>query len=187
MRFSFVLLKCLSFFTFPQKIGCFYARYAPRSSKKVLELFKKFLKDSDKSVIIVTHDSNIRNIADRTLVIQDGHIVLELGKLNEDSQKNTVGKNIADDIDANENFILNSTDMINKVLNPELNSVLNFKEIKYCPKCHSSNIHKKFDEETGFIRIVKNRVITKAIIFCKDCNQMHFIAASIYSIEGPVL
>jgi len=59
------------------------------SSEKVLNIFKDFLeKNPDKSIVIVTHDMNIRKIADRTLIIQDGHIFLELGKEEDQNSKN---------------------------------------------------------------------------------------------------
>lgn len=152
------------------------------SSEKVLKIFKSFLeKNPDKSIVIVTHDMNIRKIADRTLIIQDGHIFLELGKETDQNSKNHNNKEYRN-INFNSSGF-QSDDIIRRALDPEY-SIIKYKEINSCLDCDSEDIIKEFDQNSGFLQIINNHVITKVIVFCKTCNKVTFIPAAIYAIRG---
>ena len=88
--------------------------------------------------MIVTHNANLRKIADRTLIIKDGQIIRELGK-----KKDKEISGVEEEDAMNEVY-----DEAEKVFNPAFR-ILEFNEIKMCPACDSTNIVKKWDQENG--------------------------------------
>lgn len=46
-----------------------------QSGSQILELFRKLAKDENRALLIVTHDANVRTIADRIITIRDGRLM----------------------------------------------------------------------------------------------------------------
>jgi len=147
------------------------------AEQKVLEIFRKFIdQNPKKSLIIVTHNANIRKIADRTFILKDGQIIRELGKRKE---KNS--------FTSEEEEAMNHVyDEAEKVFNPAFR-IPEFNELKGCPICHSENIMKKWDQEHGNFHIHNSQIVTRATIFCKDCAQISFEDCSVYDIQKDLV
>lgn len=150
------------------------------AESKVMDIFRKFIDmNPEKTLIIVTHNANLRKIADRTLILKDGQIIRELGKQikSKYNNDNNNGNGTSEEMEAmNEVY-----DEAEKVYNPAFR-IEEFKEIQGCPLCHSENILKKWDQDRGSFQIINNQITTRATIFCKDCHQMSFIQCSVYDI-----
>ncbi|MBN2154590.1 MAG: ABC transporter ATP-binding protein [Candidatus Lokiarchaeota archaeon] len=152
------------------------------AEKKVMEIFRNYIDlNSEKSLVIVTHNANLRKIADRTLILKDGQIIRELGKQNIDKGKSD-GNGISEEAEAMNHVY----DEAEKVFNPAFR-MQEFKEIKACPLCHSENILKKWDQERGQFQIINNQITTRATIFCKDCHQISFENCAVYDITRDLV
>lgn len=156
------------------------------SSEKIMNIFRKFIeKNPEKSIVIVTHNPEIRKIADRTLIIKDGQIIRELGKI-EDEKENSIS---SDDEGIQEMDkivkLQQEKDKVENILNPALR-VLEYKKIYQCPSCHSQNILKKFDQEDGSYKVINNQLTTRAVIFCPECYQMFYKWASLFEVRQEI-
>jgi putative ABC transport system ATP-binding protein len=50
------------------------------NSKEIISLLRKFNKENNQTVIIITHDERIALSADRVITIEDGHITRDSKK-----------------------------------------------------------------------------------------------------------
>ena len=153
------------------------------SSENVMKIFKDFIKKNpNKSVVIVTHNPNLRKIADRTLIIKDGQIIRELGKL--ESKK--TGLNSVDDEGLQElDKIIQykkDKDQVENILDPKIRYD-DFKNLKNCPNCKSLNILKQFDQDEGNFKLKNGQLITRASIFCQDCFQLSYKSVSLFNVQ----
>ncbi len=148
------------------------------AEKKVMEIFRKFIdQNPEKSLVIVTHNANLRAIADRTLILKDGQIIRELGKK---KAKNSVGAS------EEEEAMDHVYDEAEKVFNPAFR-ILEFDEVNVCPVCDSTNIIKKWDQENGAFNIHNNQIVTRAAIFCKDCGHLGFENCAVYDVQRDLV
>lgn len=152
------------------------------SAKKVLKIFEDFIAENpQKSIIIVTHDPAVRRIADRTLIIKDGQIIRELGKIS-DEEPETMD---VDDEGMQEMAKIyqmkQAKDEVNEILNPQ-NRAQDFELLDHCPFCASENIIKKYDQEDGDYKIVNGQLTTRAVFYCESCHQLRFLTTSIMDI-----
>jgi ABC-type lipoprotein export system ATPase subunit len=154
------------------------------SSDKIMDIFTKFIKNNpDKSIIIVTHNPNLRKIANRTLIIKDGQIIRELGKL-EDKSVDSSGSDPNDEgMQEMEKIIQlkKEEDVIKGILDPK-GRCIEFKKITNCPNCKSNNIIKKFDND-GNYRVLNGQLLTRAAIFCQECYKLSFITVAIFDLR----
>jgi len=51
------------------------------NSKEIISLLRKFNKENNQTVIIITHDERIAKAADRVITIEDGQISLDSGRV----------------------------------------------------------------------------------------------------------
>jgi putative ABC transport system ATP-binding protein len=51
------------------------------NSKEIVSLLRKFNKENNQTVIIITHDERIALSADRVITIEDGHITKDSGRV----------------------------------------------------------------------------------------------------------
>jgi putative ABC transport system ATP-binding protein len=51
------------------------------NSKEIVSLLRKFNKENNQTVIIITHDERIALSADRIITIEDGHITKDSGRV----------------------------------------------------------------------------------------------------------
>ncbi len=155
------------------------------AESKVMDIFRKYIDSNpDKTLIIVTHNANLRKIADRTLILKDGQIIRELGKQVKNGYDNGInnGKTISEDaIAMNEVY-----DDAERVFNPAFR-IEEFKEIKGCPLCHSEEILKNYDQDRGNFQIISNQIVTRATIFCQKCHKMSFVNCAIYDITKDIV
>ena len=148
------------------------------AEKKVMEIFRKYIdQNPEKSLVIVTHNANLREIADRTLILKDGQIIRELGKK---KAKNSVGAS------EEEEAMDHVYDEAEKVFNPAFR-ILEYNEVTMCPACDSSNIIKKWDQDNGSFTIHNNQIATRAAIFCKDCGTLSFENCSVYDVQRDLV
>jgi putative ABC transport system ATP-binding protein len=149
------------------------------SAEKIMQYFQKALADNpDKAMIIVTHDSAFRKIADRTMVLKDGEIVKEYGRITPDqnfeiqpSEEDETYAQITQKIEQNQ-----------KIINGPQDYPL-YKNIVTCPKCESSSVMKEYDKETGSMYEHNQQIITRISIACLDCKEISYKFAGIYDIK----
>ncbi|WP_371805151.1 ABC transporter ATP-binding protein [Candidatus Lokiarchaeum ossiferum] len=156
------------------------------SSEKIMNIFRQFIqKNPDKSIVIVTHNPEVRKIADRTLIIKDGQIIRELGKIdseNTDSiHEDDEGMQEMDKIVQ----MQKEKDKVEKILNPDFRFI-DFQDINVCPRCKSENILKNFDQEDGSYKVKNNQLVTRAVIFCPECYQVYYQWVSLFDIRQEV-
>ncbi len=154
------------------------------SSKKVLKIFEDFIAENpDKSIVIVTHDPALRRIADRTLIIKDGQIIRELGKVMEDDVE-------AMDVDSEDEGMQEmakiyqmkqAKDEVNEILNPA-HRAKDYDNFTECPFCGSETIIKKYDQEDGSFKVKNGQLVTRAVFYCDKCHQLRFVDTSIMDI-----
>jgi ABC-type multidrug transport system ATPase subunit len=162
------------------------------SSTKIMEIFEQFIKDNpNKSLIIASHDSNFRKIADKTFIIKDGKIILQLGKadLEENSEgenPNNINSEKANDISEIYDLNNHTPGDVEKVLSPDFQAQ-KLQDIIKCPNCNSTNIIKKYDQASGVSQIKNSQVLTRAVIICNDCSEVNFVTAALYDIPQDVL
>ena len=65
------------------------------NSKEIIALLRKFNKDNNQTVIIITHDDKIALSADRVITIEDGQITRDSGKM---SAKKDLSQMMREDI-----------------------------------------------------------------------------------------
>jgi putative ABC transport system ATP-binding protein len=156
------------------------------AENKVMSIFREYIDNNpDKTLIIVTHNANLRKVADRTLILKDGSIIRELGKAKESNgdmlNGNVNGIASEDDIAMNEVY-----DEAEKVFNPAFR-IEEFKELQGCPVCHSEDISKKWDQDRGNFRLINNQITTRAAIFCNKCHNVSFVDCAIYDVTKDLV
>lgn len=145
------------------------------SAKKVLKIFEDFIEENpDKSIVIVTHDPAVRRIADRTLIIKDGQIIRELGKVIDDDIENLDADDEGMQEMAKIYQMKQAKDEVNEILNPAQRAQ-DFDTITNCPYCSSDNIVKKYDQDDGNYKISSGQLTTRAVFYCESCHQLQFM------------
>ncbi|MHA1775602.1 MAG: ABC transporter ATP-binding protein [Promethearchaeota archaeon] len=151
------------------------------SAEKIMNIFHEtMLKNPEKAIIIVTHDPVFRKIADRTLVLRDGEIIRELGKISQDEQEHFSG-----DI-ANGELVYAAIDDRHLKAKQVIEGPKKFpklSELIMCPSCHSRNILKEYDKKKGSLQIMDQNIIGTAAIACLDCHQISFQPITLFNIK----
>ncbi|MHA1887149.1 MAG: ABC transporter ATP-binding protein [Promethearchaeota archaeon] len=150
------------------------------SAENIMQVFKDFMASNpNKALLIVTHDPALRKIADYTLVIRDGQFVRRIENVDDHDI------DVQADSQTDDEFIINlngsrtdakTSRVIQKHNYPHL------AEIEICPHCHSRNIVKKLDINESFAQVVDNKVIQRAAIFCKECNELSYVTITAYDL-----
>ncbi|MHA1776453.1 MAG: hypothetical protein DRO88_03445 [Promethearchaeia archaeon] len=144
------------------------------SAENIMRVFQEFMASNPyKSLLVVTHDPALRKIADYTLVIRDGQFVRRIDKassstLESEYEKAFLGDSKISDL-SKARASQNTSNIIQKANFPHI------ADIKVCPHCHSTNIIKKLDLYEGFCQIIDNKLIQRAAIFCRECNELSFL------------
>ena len=150
------------------------------SSEKILEIFRNFIKKNpEKSIVIVTHNPAVRKIADRTLIIKDGQIIRELGRVEEGTDINL--ETTDDDV----NKITGMNDDLNDEAIKAMDQsrrVEDFKRILKCPGCEGPNIIKSYDQKNGSYKVINSQLVTRASIYCSDCYHIYYKDVSMVDI-----
>lgn len=151
------------------------------SAESIMTVFQEFMASNpNKALLIVTHDPALRKIADYTLVIRDGQFVRKIEKKDE-SSTSLNGSALNED-----DFI---TDMSMSRTDEETNRIIqkqtfpHLKEIKICPNCHSNNIIKKLDSNDAYGQLIDNKLIQRAALFCKECNELSYVTITAFDIN----
>ncbi|WP_457917749.1 ABC transporter ATP-binding protein [Candidatus Lokiarchaeum ossiferum] len=149
------------------------------SAEKIMSYFKKVLIDNpEKSMVIVTHDSAFRKIADRTMILKDGEIVKEYGRLDQKPlQDNFEGEN-----ETTIASITKKQEEANLIINGAKNYPL-FKDIKDCPLCHSKNILKNYDKDGGAMYYQNQQIVSRISIACRECNEISYQFGGIFDLK----
>ncbi|WP_371804423.1 ABC transporter ATP-binding protein [Candidatus Lokiarchaeum ossiferum] len=150
------------------------------SAEKIMQYFKKALEDNpDKAMIIVTHDSAFRKIADRTMILKDGEIVKEYGRLSQEDHTFN---------DENEENEISISDITRK--QEEAHSIINgpqdyplFTELTQCPICQSTNILKAYDQEAGAMYNHNQQIIARITIACLECHKISYQFGGIFDLK----
>ncbi len=149
------------------------------SAQNIMIVFKEFMKNNpNKAILIVTHDPELRKIADYTWVIRDGQFVRKMDKLNETSEKDEVSSDFNLMAISNTN---NKHAIAKNLLEPKHFPKLS--EILLCPSCHSVNIIKKLDNNDVYCQIHDSHIIQRAVIICKECFEVSFLTVSAFDIN----
>ena len=157
------------------------------SAENVMKIFKNFIKNNpNKSVIIVTHNPSLRKIADRTLIIKDGQIIRELGRLH--TGKSEISSSDDEGLQEMDKIIQYNKDkeQIDQILHPQMRYD-EYKNLKKCPNCTSLNIIKKFDQEEGNFKLKNGQLITRASVFCQDCYQLSYKSVSVFDVQKNLI
>ena len=151
------------------------------SAEKIMNIFHEtMLKNPEKAVIIVTHDPAFRKIADRTLVLRDGEVTREIGKLSQSEQNHFSG----DITDGDSKFTeMNDRHSSAKEVIEGPKEFPKFSEIKICPSCLSTRILKNFDQSHGSLSIRDQNIIGIVAIACLDCHQVQFETVTLFNIK----
>lgn len=156
------------------------------TSEKIMQIFEDFIAEyPEKSVVIVTHNPALRKIADRTLIIKDGQIIRELGKM-EPSQNGSIQDASGASTESKEvTDILagrRSQDEVEQILNP-INHHQEYHKVSLCKYCENAQIVKKVDHDLGAFHMEKGHLITRIAIFCEHCHQLYFETVSVKELE----
>lgn len=144
------------------------------SSEQVLDIFRQFIKKNpDKSIIIVTHNPMIRKIADRTLIIKDGQIIRELGKIEENAEVSLA--ETAEDYEVNKITGI-TDDMSDEAIKAmdESRRIEEYKKVIKCPGCGGPNILKSYDQKNAKYQVINGQLVTTATIYCSDCYHIYY-------------
>jgi putative ABC transport system ATP-binding protein len=140
------------------------------SAGHIMDVFKEFMESNpNKAILIVTHDPALRQIAHYTWVIRDGQFVRKIEKKagdNNPAMTNEMGEDMQITTDTGRH------EEAGAILNPHNYPKLH--EVILCPNCHSTNITKKIDNNDAFCQLHDHKVIQRASIFCKECNELSF-------------
>ena len=149
------------------------------SAEKIMNIFHETMeKNPEKAVIIVTHDPAFRKIADRTLVLRDGEITREIGKLSQSEQFT------GDIANGDSRFIaLNDKYSSAKEVIEGPKEFPKFSEIIECPSCNSTKILKNFDKSHGSLSIQDQNIIGVVAIACLECHQVQFETVTLFNIK----
>jgi putative ABC transport system ATP-binding protein len=151
------------------------------SGEKVLKIFVDFIKNNpDKSIVIVSHDHNLRKIADRTILLKDGKIIRELGKLTHTELEETENDELTQIYQE-----VNGDTEIEELLDPTAR-VKSYDQIVECNDCGSSNIQKMFDKKAGDFKVRNGQLITRAVINCSHCHHMNYSTVSIQDVKDEL-
>lgn len=160
------------------------------TSEKIMQIFADFIKEyPQKSVVIVTHNPALREIADRTLIIKDGQIIRELGKIDPTSEKNGTllaeGAANSHTDAADIHTILTGgehEDEVQRILNP-LNRYKSYSKLKVCRHCGSENIRKRIDHELSQFIYSDGHLLSRAAVYCEKCHQLYFESVSLKELD----
>ncbi len=151
------------------------------SAESIMAVFKEFMASNpNKALLIVTHDPALRKIADYTLVIRDGQFVRKI------ESKADKGSRF-DSESYNEDDFITDIDMAR--MDEKTTRIIQqknypyFKDVKICPNCHSMNILKKMDVSEPFCQIIDAKIIQRASIFCKECNELSFVTITAHDLN----
>lgn len=151
------------------------------SAEKIMNIFHETIKNfPDKAIIIVTHDPAFRKIADRTLVLRDGEVIRELGKLSEKEQHDFSGDITNGDM---KYAVMDDKHYQAKKVIEEPKEFPAISEFTTCPLCDSRNIIKNYDQKQGSLGIHGQNIVVRLAIGCMECHQMSFTNASLFSIK----
>ena len=149
------------------------------SAEKIMQYFKKALLDNpEKAMIIVTHDSVFRKIADRTLILRDGEIIKEYGRFSSDEQISQENGDIPDQITE----ITQKHEQARALINGHSNLPF-FEEITQCLKCGSKDIFKAYDKKAGVLFMNNQQIITRMSIACLKCREITYHYTGMYNIK----
>ena len=81
----------------------------PKGTSEIIEMIKKLKKESTKTIITITHNLEEAVFADRVIVLNEGHIVLD-GKPQEVLKEKEI-------LEASGLTLLDSLDIMNKIKN----------------------------------------------------------------------
>jgi putative ABC transport system ATP-binding protein len=151
------------------------------SAEKIMDIFQETMKNNpEKAAIIVTHDPTFRKIADRTIVLRDGEITRELGKLSKAEQDHFSGEIAESDVKFTE-LTDKHTAAREVIEGAKVYPVLS--EITECPLCHSTHILKNFDKDHRSLKITEQKITGLVAIACLDCYQIQFEEITLYDIK----
>jgi putative ABC transport system ATP-binding protein len=151
------------------------------SAEKIMKIFHETMeKNPEKAVIIVTHDPAFRKIADRTLVLRDGEITREIGKLSMAEQNKFAGDIVNGD---SRYTAMNDRHSSAKEVIEGPKEYPKFSEITECPSCKSTKILKNFDQSHGSLSIHDQNIIGVVAIACLDCHQVQFETVTLFNIK----
>lgn len=152
------------------------------SSEHILEIFQSFIKNHpDKSIVIVTHNPAVRKIADRTLIIKDGQIIRELGKITAEEETSLIQNGKNDEINKLTGITNDLSDAAVKAMD-QSQRFMEYKNITTCPGCGGVNILKTFDQEDANYKVINNQLVTRCSIYCSDCFHIYFQTVSMVDI-----
>ncbi|RLI64422.1 MAG: hypothetical protein DRO88_07385 [Promethearchaeia archaeon] len=152
------------------------------SAEHILEIFQNYIKKNpEKSIVIVTHNPTVRKIADRTLIIKDGQIIRELGKIQaeEEISLEETGKDY--EINKLTGITNDLSDAAIKAMDQSQRFV-EYKRITKCPGCGGVNILKAYDQLEGNYKVINNQLVTRCSIYCSDCYHIYYQTASMVDI-----
>ncbi|UYP43834.1 Vitamin B12 import ATP-binding protein BtuD [Candidatus Lokiarchaeum ossiferum] len=149
------------------------------SAEKIMQYFKKALADNpDKAMVIVTHDSAFRKIADRTMILKDGEIVKEYGRLAQDENE--------DDIEVKEETSISKITRKQKEAHFIINGPQNYplySDISQCPNCQSTNIIKNYDREAGAMYNHNQQIVSRISVACLECHKITYEFGGIFNLK----
>jgi len=149
------------------------------SAEKIMNIFHETMeKNPEKAVIIVTHDPAFRKIADRTLVLRDGEITREIGKISQSEQFEGEIANGDSRFTALNDKYSSAKEVIE---GPK--EFPKFSEITECPSCNSTKILKNFDKNHGSLSIQDQNIIGVVAIACLECHQVQFETVTLFNIK----
>ncbi len=153
------------------------------SADKIMTYFKQALADNpDKAMIIVTHDSAFRKIADRTMVLRDGEIVKEYGRLSPD-QEATLSQNgqYASESDTFQQITQKQAETHKIINGPQDYPLLS--SITTCPHCDSKEIVVDYDKEMCSLFEHNQQIVGRITIACLKCHTISYDFAGIYDFK----
>jgi putative ABC transport system ATP-binding protein len=150
------------------------------SAKRVLGIFLEFIANNpEKSIIIVTHDPAVRKIADRTLIIKDGSIIRELGRVTVDSEAEHEDEGMQEMAKIYQ--MAKDKDTVDEIMNPA-NRAPEYDDVNTCTYCGSEHIVKRQDQDDGDFKIRNGQLLSRIALYCEECHQLQFKTASIMDI-----
>ena len=151
------------------------------SAESIMTVFREFMASNpNKALLIVTHDPALRTIADYTLVIRDGQFVRRIET--KDGEKTGYESESYDEDNYITDMGMSRTDDSTTRIIQQKNYPY-FRDVKICPNCHSNSILKKLDISEPFCQISDNKIIQRAALFCKECNELSFVTITAHDLN----